>query len=872
LTWREVRQALHEELSRLPERYRAPLVLCCLEGLTQEAAAVQMRLPRSTFRERLERARALLRTRLVRRGLGPAAFLVVTAWPAAAASASVPMAVVLSTVKAATAIAAGRAAAGVVSAKVAALTEGVLKIMFLSKLKVATAGLLAIALAAAAVSIVTLPAPAAPQTVSVEGAATPEEARPEEGRPQEGRPPAQAKADAKPVVVREDAQVSTIAWSANGKLVATIGLVFETVNYTDSDGNQRGTVIPHSTIKLWNATTGELQRSLGEEKDTFIAAIAISADGKTAAISTSKHILTKDAETPFKFETEVRVLDAQTWAVKHTVKVFASALAFSPDGTRLALGGRSRLAEDAAFVRLWDVQKQKLVGGTEGGGHRVHCLAFSGDGEQLAAGDENGGVRLLDGLSGELRRAFEGHGPLRSGGAQCVTGVGFGPDGKTLVSGSMNKTLKLWDVEAGKLLGALEGSRGRVTALAFSRDGQLLATAGVGGEEGMLVEVLLWDAKTWKLMKAFPDQTMQVQSLAFSPDGNTLATGAGNPFNSGSATGDGRQKTPGELRLIPLEPVDATLDGEGVVAAAQAKEAAGEIQDALRKAVAFLKGTRANWEAPQSPNHVGGHTGLAVWALLEAGVATDDPAVAKGLDYLRTVEPESTYVVSLQTMVFCRAALKRDRELIKRNVDWLLAAMNKDKEGRFIGWSYTKRPSIISDNSNTQYAVMALDAAAKSDVEIDAAIWQQVKEYYLRVQLPDGGWAYTSRDPGSVSGSTQTMTSAGVTGLAICRHQLKEKAPAAIDRGLERLAELYDQSHPTAGYYFMHGLSRAAAASGQAKLENKAKGVSFDWKQDIRRRLLKAQASNGSWRSTHPWESHPPLATSFAVLVLSTMR
>ncbi|MCI0682429.1 MAG: hypothetical protein L0Y71_10010 [Gemmataceae bacterium] len=71
-----------------------------------------------------------------------------------------------------------------------------------------------------------------------------------------------------------------------------------------------------------------------------------------------------------------------------------------------------------------------------------------------------------------------------------------------------------------------------------------------------------------------------------------------------------------------------------------------------------------------------------------------------------------------------------------------------------------------------------------------------------------------------------------------------------------------------AGIYFMHGLSRAAAASGKAKLENKTKGLNIDWRGDTRRRLLKTQASNGSWQSTHPWETHPTLTTSFAVLAL----
>src|SRR5262249_23501708 len=136
LSWREVRQVVHEELGRLPERYRAPLVLCYLEGATQEAAAVQLGLAKSTLRERLERGRALLRAQLLRRGVGPAALLVSAAWPAANASASVPLSVIVCTVKAAGLCAAGQAATAVVSAKVAALTEGVLNAMFLTKLKV----------------------------------------------------------------------------------------------------------------------------------------------------------------------------------------------------------------------------------------------------------------------------------------------------------------------------------------------------------------------------------------------------------------------------------------------------------------------------------------------------------------------------------------------------------------------------------------------------------------------------------------------------------------------------------------------------------------------------------------------------------------
>src|SRR4051812_8000652 len=69
LTWREVQRVLHEEMVRLGEGYRAPLVLCYLQGKTQDEAARLLGLPRGTLKGRLERGRAMLRKRLERRGL-----------------------------------------------------------------------------------------------------------------------------------------------------------------------------------------------------------------------------------------------------------------------------------------------------------------------------------------------------------------------------------------------------------------------------------------------------------------------------------------------------------------------------------------------------------------------------------------------------------------------------------------------------------------------------------------------------------------------------------------------------------------------------------------------------------------------------------
>jgi RNA polymerase sigma factor (sigma-70 family) len=147
LTWCEVRTVLDEELRRLPERFRAPLLLCCLEGRTRDEAAQELGWNLGTLRGRLERGRELLRARLRRRGVGLSAALLAALLTGRAASAAVPAALVVSIIKAAAASAAGRAApAGVVSAQAAAVAEGVVRTMLMTRLKIITGVLLALGL------------------------------------------------------------------------------------------------------------------------------------------------------------------------------------------------------------------------------------------------------------------------------------------------------------------------------------------------------------------------------------------------------------------------------------------------------------------------------------------------------------------------------------------------------------------------------------------------------------------------------------------------------------------------------------------------------------------------------------------------------
>jgi hypothetical protein len=178
---------LHDEIGRLPEAYRAAVVLCDLEGLTQEQAARQLGWPPGTVRSRLSRGRGRLQARLTRRGLAPSAAAAAALLHVEAATAGVPAALAEVTIRAA----AGRATAGVLSA--ATLAEGVLRAMFMTKLKWITAASLAIVAGAGGTAVPAFhQAPGPPGSPAISSSAAGEPRGPE------GDPPRQTGNDRPP--------------------------------------------------------------------------------------------------------------------------------------------------------------------------------------------------------------------------------------------------------------------------------------------------------------------------------------------------------------------------------------------------------------------------------------------------------------------------------------------------------------------------------------------------------------------------------------------------------------------------------------------------------------------------------------------------
>jgi RNA polymerase sigma factor (sigma-70 family) len=511
--WDALRHLIDQEVNRLPDKYRTPVVLCDLEGKTHQEAAAQLGWPVGTLSGRLARARAMLAGRLTRRGLTLSGATLGAVLSAGSASARVPAATAATTVNAACLFAAGRAGAGVISAEVACLTEGVLRSMHTATIKPLMAVLLGAALLAAGGGRLTGRGHG-PDTDPPEGLADGAAV----GRliDRLGSPRFKDREAATNALAQigEPALPSLRRAAAAAKDLETLRRVEKLIRAIEGRWELRrfdghADAVPgaalspdgrlalsagrsESSPRLWDVATGKELRRLGGHS-SWVWDVAFTSDGRRALSCGVDGLLLWDVATGKALRSFPARIDSRI-PMGHTRQVYRVAL--SADGKRALSGSQDNT------VRLWELETGKELYCFRGHTDEVQSVAISPDGGRGLSCSADGTMRLWDVKTGkELHRLP---------GAACAV---FSPDGKRLLSAGRDHLVRLWDAEAGKELRRFAGHTKEAYAVAFSRDGKRALS---GGED---LTVRLWDVRTGKELRCLRGHTAGPSRVTFTPDG-----------------------------------------------------------------------------------------------------------------------------------------------------------------------------------------------------------------------------------------------------------------------------------------------------------------------------------------------------------------
>ena len=257
---------------------------------------------------------------------------------------------------------------------------------------------------------------------------------------------------------------------------------------------------------LFDTKTGALKKTFIYPGD--VASVTFSPDGRLFAAGSGALLEPGN----------VKIWNARTWKVRQVLTGFKSdveSVAFSPDNARVVTGSRDKTVE------IWDVQTGAILRLLDGQGE-VFSVAYSPDGRFVAAGSGSSGsgapgrVSVWDANTGTLLWTRNAHSE------RCLS-VTFSKDGQMLGSAGNDNTVRLWNPQNGRLLRMLEAHDVlMVCGVAFAPDGKRVACGGSDGR------ARLWDVAKSEIIRAFPRQESTVQSVAFAPDGSLLACGGAN--------------------------------------------------------------------------------------------------------------------------------------------------------------------------------------------------------------------------------------------------------------------------------------------------------------------------------------------------------
>jgi RNA polymerase sigma factor (sigma-70 family) len=484
MTARELLVALDEEVHRLPEVYRLPVLLCCLGGQTIEEAAARLGWTTGSLRGRLVRARARLHARLVRRGLALPAALAALLVGQSSTAAGLPAALG----SAAVAFAWGRDALDTgISARVMALAEGAIRPVALTRLKLGLVVLLTLGIAATSVAVAyqTLQARQGPTgEKQVAGPATP-------GAGQQAPARVDQYGDALPP--RAVARIGSVRWWHGSFIQCPMVYTPDGKNLVCGEAR---------AVRILDSTTGRELRRL-QPPAGHVTSFTLAPDGKT--------IITAGGDSPVR-----RLWDVSTGKELRQLpgdqSGTALAGAFSPDGKRFAS------VTGQTVIRLWDVAGWKQTRQFVGHQRAIGSLVFLPGGKTLISGGGNcRTIRWWDTETGQEVRRLD----VQLSHPRHLT---VSPDGKRLAGVTSPHVLRLWDAATGQEVHRTELSQEHSSwCLCFSPDSRALACGNAVGLPGN--QVLFFAAATGKELRRW-DEDSYTTHLAYSPDGKVLAQAA----------------------------------------------------------------------------------------------------------------------------------------------------------------------------------------------------------------------------------------------------------------------------------------------------------------------------------------------------------
>jgi WD40 repeat protein len=317
------------------------------------------------------------------------------------------------------------------------------------------------------------------------------------------------------MILDESGTVMCIAYSPNGKLIASVSLD-EVVRVWDlATGTalhaisvpDRKAINPHycdpsiafspnsqwivsnsrdCTVRLWDVVTGSLHRVM-RGHTSLVTCVAFSPDGTIIASSSNDCTLRI---------WNVGTGDEQLMMTGHTAAV--NSVAFAPNGQIIVS------ASDDCTLRVWDIPTGTQLHVMEGDKGHLNCVAFSPDGVTIALGSSNGSIELWSAANSTRQHALEGR-------KRSVRSLTFSPDSRSLISCDGKRFTRIWDVTTGIEKRSLPDG---VTAVAYSPDGNSIAM-------GLVTDTIrIWDANTRVL-----GHQAHNYSVTFSPDGLLIASG-----------------------------------------------------------------------------------------------------------------------------------------------------------------------------------------------------------------------------------------------------------------------------------------------------------------------------------------------------------